>query len=102
MPKNAKGVGQLGPSFKGQIGYEPPHSQGPGLKTYTFTVYALSAPPQLSQPPREVTREVLLAAMKGSILDSAELKVTYTRPGSAGGAGERRGPGGQQQGERNP
>ena len=102
LPKNAKGVGQLGPSFKGQIGYEPPHSQGPGLKTYTLTVYALSAPPQLSQPPREVTREVLLAAMKGSILDSAELKVTYTPPGSAGGAGERRGPDGPQKGERNP
>ena len=25
-------------------GYAPPHSKGPGAKTYVFTVYALSAP----------------------------------------------------------
>ncbi len=91
LPKNAQGVGKLGPGFKGELGYEPPHSQGPGLKTYTIHVYALSAPPQLSRPTREVTREVLLAAIKGSILDSADLNVTYTRPGGS--------PGGPKKGE---
>ena len=45
----------------------------------------VAAPPQLSKPQREVTREVLLTAIKDSILDSAELKVTSTRPGGAGG-----------------
>ncbi len=80
LPKNVQNVGQSGPGFKGQIGYEPPHSQGPGLKTYVLTLYALSAPPQLNQPAREVTREVLLTAIKDLVLDSAELKVTYTRP----------------------
>jgi hypothetical protein len=40
----------------------------------------LSAAPVLQQSPREVTREVLLAAIKDSILDSAEIKVTYTKP----------------------
>lgn len=80
LPKNVKGIGKIGPSFKGGIGYEPPHSQGPGVKTYKITVYALSAPPKLSQAPNQVTREVLLAAIKDSIIDSAELKVTYARP----------------------
>ncbi len=80
LPKNASGIGTLGAGFRGQIGYEPPHSQGPGLKTYTIHLYALSAAPTLTQSPREVTREVLLNAIKDSILDSAELKVTYTRP----------------------
>ncbi len=83
LPKNAQGIGKLGRGFKGAPGYEPPHSQGPGLKTYTIHIYALSAPPPLDRPPREVTRELLLAAIKDSILDSAELKVTHTRPGSA-------------------
>jgi phosphatidylethanolamine-binding protein (PEBP) family uncharacterized protein len=80
LPKNARDIGKLGASFRGQLGYEPPHSQGPGLKTYIIHLYALCASPQLSRPPSEVTRDVLLNAIKDSILDSAELKVTYTRP----------------------
>jgi hypothetical protein len=51
------------------------------LKTYTIHLYALSATPSFQQSPREVTREVLLNAIKDSVLDSAELKVTYTKPG---------------------
>ena len=85
LPKGARGIGKLGPGFRGQLGYEPPHSQGPGLKTYTIHVYALSAPPQMDKPQREVTREVLLSAIKDSILDSAELKTTYTRAGGSAG-----------------
>jgi phosphatidylethanolamine-binding protein (PEBP) family uncharacterized protein len=85
LPKNVQGVGQLGRSFKGQLGYEPPHSQGPGAKTYVLTVYALSAPPQLTQSAREVTRETLLAAIKGKVLASASLHVVCSR-GDAGGA----------------
>lgn len=84
LPKNVQDIGKLGPGFKGQIGYEPPHSQGPGPKTYVLTVYALSAPAPLNQPAREVTREVLLAAIKDSILDSAELKVVYDRSAAKG------------------
>ena len=83
LPKNVKGVGKLGVSFKGQPGYEPPHSQGPGPKTCVLTIYALSAPLQLGQPPREVTRDVLLAAMKDKVLASASLHVVYTREGTA-------------------
>ncbi len=89
LPKNVKGVGKVGTSFKGQIGYEPPHSQGPGAKTYVLTVYALSEPLQITQQPREVNRDVLLAAMKDKVLASSSLSVVYTRSGSAQGEGQR-------------
>jgi phosphatidylethanolamine-binding protein (PEBP) family uncharacterized protein len=79
LPKNVRGVGQLGASFKGAPGYEAPHSQGPGAKTYVLTVYALSAPPQIAQTPREVTREVLLTTIKDRVLASASLRVVYSR-----------------------
>ncbi|MCE9520301.1 MAG: YbhB/YbcL family Raf kinase inhibitor-like protein, partial [Verrucomicrobia bacterium] len=79
LPKNVQGVGKVGASFKGQIGYEPPHSQGPGAKTYVLTVYALSAPLQITLSPREVNRDVLLEAMKDKVLASASLSVVYTR-----------------------
>ena len=89
LPKNVKGVGKLGTSFKGQVGYEPPHSQGPGAKTYVLTVYALSSPLQITQPPREVNREVLLAAMKDKVLASSSLHVVYTRSGTTSGDSQR-------------
>jgi len=80
LPKNVKGVGTLGNnSINGRTEYAPPHSKGPGPKTYIYTLYALSAPPTITVPPKEVSREVLLDAMKGRILGSAELKVVYTR-----------------------
>ena len=49
-----------------------------------FPSSALAASLQISAPPAEVNRDVLLAAMKEVILDSAELKVVYTRPGGSG------------------
>jgi arylsulfatase A-like enzyme/phosphatidylethanolamine-binding protein (PEBP) family uncharacterized protein len=89
LPKNAKGVGKVGLNFKGQLGYAPPHSQGPGAKTYVFTVYALSAPPQITQELRDVSRETLLAAIKDKVLASASLSVAYSREGVAeGGHGQ--------------
>lgn len=80
LPKNATGIGVEGNnSVNRRLGYAPPHSKGPGAKTYILTVYALSAPLQISLPPVEVDRNVLLAAMKDIVLDSAELKFTYDR-----------------------
>ena len=80
LPKNVQGIGTLGNnSVNGRTGYAPPHSKGPGDKTYILTVYALSAPLQITVPPSETTREVLLAAMKGKILASSELPVVYAR-----------------------
>lgn len=93
LPKNVKGVGTLGNnSVNRRLEYTPPHSKGPGPKAYTYTVYALSAPPQITVPPSEVNREVLLAAMKDKILASAELSVTYSRPEGATSQGQGGGP----------
>lgn len=91
LPKNVQGMGKVGTGFKGQIGYEPPHSKGPGAKTYVLTLYALSAPLQIRQSPREVNREVLLAAMQGKVLASSSLHVVHTSSGNAspGDAGQR-------------
>ncbi len=80
LPKNVKGVGKLGNnSVNGRVEYAPPHSKGPGPKTYIYTLYALSAPPKLAVPPIEVNRDALLAAMKGLVIDSAQLSVVYER-----------------------
>jgi phosphatidylethanolamine-binding protein (PEBP) family uncharacterized protein len=81
LPQNVTGIGTLGNnSVNGQVGYEPPCSQGPGNKTYIFTVYALSAPVEITVSPAEVNREVLLAAMSDRTLATAELPVVYARP----------------------
>ena len=80
LPKNVTGIGILGNnSINGQVGYAPPHSKGPGPKTYVYTVYALSNPVEIAVQPAEVTRDVLLSAMKDRSLATAELKVVYTR-----------------------
>jgi len=91
LPKNVQGIGTLGGnSVNNRIGYAPPHSKGPGPKTYILTVYALSVPPQLDVPSSRVNRDQLLAAMKGHILATAELRVTYSRPeGAVSQTGER-------------
>jgi Raf kinase inhibitor-like YbhB/YbcL family protein len=81
LPKNVTGVGTLGNnSVNGRTEYAPPCSQGPGDKTYIFTVYALSAPVDIPVAPSDVNREVLLAAMSDRTLATAELEVVYARP----------------------
>lgn len=84
LPKNARGIGTFGTnSINDRTEYAPPHSKGPGPKTYIFTIYALSSPPKFTVPPQRVDREILLAAMNGLVLASAELRVVYSRPDSA-------------------
>jgi phosphatidylethanolamine-binding protein (PEBP) family uncharacterized protein len=80
LERNNKGIGILGNnSVSGETKYAPPCSKGPGEKIYTYTVYALSAEPQFSGSASEVTREVLLDAIKDITLASAALNVTYSR-----------------------
>jgi Raf kinase inhibitor-like YbhB/YbcL family protein len=92
LPKNVKNVGTPGNnSVNGRMEYAPPHSRGPGAKTYVYTLYALSAPVKIDTKSSEVSRDVLLAAMKDSLLAVAELRVVYSRPeGATGLGGERR------------
>ncbi len=103
LPKNVKSIGTVGNnSVNNRGGYAPPHSKGPGAKTYILTVYALLAPPQITVQPSEVSREVLLAAMKDKILASAELDVTYTRSGNVQDSGDNPGPGQERRPPRDP
>ncbi|MFZ4576449.1 MAG: YbhB/YbcL family Raf kinase inhibitor-like protein, partial [Phycisphaerales bacterium] len=58
--------------------YAPPCSQGPGDKTYTITLYALSAEAVLPKG-TPLTRDALLAAIKDTTLGTATLDVKYAR-----------------------
>ncbi len=91
LAKNSRGVGTLGRnSINNQLAYAPPHSKGPGAKTYVLTLYALSAVPQLNVPPAEVTGDLLAAGFKALTLASTDLKVVYTRSSDAGPTNEKR------------
>ncbi|MHB1199979.1 MAG: YbhB/YbcL family Raf kinase inhibitor-like protein [Polaromonas sp.] len=80
LTKNAVGIGTQGMGSHGSTaGYEPPCSKGPGPKTYTFTVYALSAHPELDAG-LVVSGDVLTHAIAGITLDSGTLNVHYDRP----------------------
>jgi phosphatidylethanolamine-binding protein (PEBP) family uncharacterized protein len=83
LQKDGKPPGLVGVGFRGHEGYEPPHSKGPGLKTYVLTVYALSSMLDMGHPASDVTREILLDALKDKILGRASLSVTYERPPNA-------------------
>ena len=79
LPKNAKGFGISGTnSVNPRLGYAPPHSKGPGPKTYVLTVYALSEPLKRWIDPYAVNRETLLTAIKDHVLALAELRVVST------------------------
>ena len=81
LAKNSSGVGTPGVGSDGpQAAYQPPCSQGPGAKLYTFTLYALSASPSLPAFANQVTGAVLTAAIANITLGSASLKLRYTRP----------------------
>lgn len=81
LPKNVEGVGKVGTGFKGKVGYEPPHSQGPGAKTYVLNLYALSAPLEIGQSPGGIGRTELLAAMQGKVLASSSLRIVNASSG---------------------
>jgi gluconolactonase len=79
LAKNVTGIGTLGTnSVNDQNAYAPPCSKGPGDKEYIYSVYALSAQPQITTSP--IDRAALLDAIKGITLASAELHVVYARP----------------------
>jgi Raf kinase inhibitor-like YbhB/YbcL family protein len=81
LPKNVdlNGIGSIGTnSVNDRNEYAPPCSKGPGDKEYIYTVYALSAQPQITASP--VNRAALLDAIKDVTLASAELHVVYARP----------------------
>ena len=72
------GVTGVGSDLPGQV-YNPPCPGGPGAKTYTLTVYALSASPTLPAAGL-VTGDVLTSAISAITISSASLTMTYARP----------------------
>jgi len=87
LNKDTFGIGTTGVGSDGPFaGYQPPCSQGPGAKTYTFTLYALSATPDLSAAGSTVNGSTITSAIAGITLGSATLDLTYTRPTNATGS----------------
>jgi phosphatidylethanolamine-binding protein (PEBP) family uncharacterized protein len=85
LARNTSGVGTAGVGSDGLLAsYQSPCSQGPGLKTYTFTLYALSASPSLAVAANMVNGETLQSAISSITLGSAALNLNYTRGSSVG------------------
>ncbi|MBU1359752.1 MAG: YHYH protein [Gammaproteobacteria bacterium] len=83
LAKDSQGVGTPGMGSNGSsLAYQPPCSKGPGPKTYTFTVYALSAAPVLPKG-SAVSGAKLLRAMSSITLGTATLGLDHTRSGSS-------------------
>ncbi len=86
LARNSSGVGIAGVGSDGPtVGYQAPCSQGPGLKTYTFTLYALSASPQLATAASPVGGDALVSAITSLTLASTTLNVSNTRGTSSVG-----------------
>lgn len=87
LTKDTFGIGTTGVGSDGPFaGYQPPCSQGPGAKIYTFTLYALSATPDLSSAGSTINGAAVTSAIAGITLGSATLDLSYTRPSNATGS----------------
>ena len=76
---NEKNVGKWGiNTVNGKTEYTPPCSKGPGPKSYIITLYALSEAPNISSNP-SVTKAILTDSIKGKILGTSTINVTYSR-----------------------
>ena len=81
---NSISVGTLGAADDGAVNaYAPPCSQGPGAKTYTFTVYALASPLTFTQAASLISGQVVTDAIERVKLAAAALNVSYTRTPAA-------------------
>jgi uncharacterized protein (TIGR03437 family) len=85
LAKDSFLVGTLGVgSDGGGTVYDPPCSQGPGLKLYTYTVYALSAAPTFPVPAAQVTGQTVTDAIASLTLSSASLTLGFSRTTNTG------------------
>jgi len=81
LQQNVKGIGIPGiNSVNGKAEYTPPCSQGPGMRDYIFTLYALSKKPAIEGVVDSVSRMVMLEAIKDITISSTKLKVYYVWP----------------------
>ena len=79
LAENSQGIGTPGVGSNGNsAAYQPPCSKGAGPKTYTFTVYALSAAPVLPSG-EPVSGARLLDALSKITLGTASISLEHTR-----------------------
>jgi len=84
LAESTTDVGTAGLSSDGpELAYYGPCSQGPGAKTYTFTIYALSGSPTFSVPAEQVDGAALTAAISQLTLATSQLSVSCTRTGDS-------------------
>ena len=80
LPKNSTGIGTLGKnSLNDRLTYAPPCSQGPGMKKYTYTIYALSGKVNVNVEPGMVDMVTILKAVERITLSSSIMNVYYSR-----------------------
>jgi phosphatidylethanolamine-binding protein (PEBP) family uncharacterized protein len=80
LAKDTFGVGTTGVgSDNPGPAYDPPCSQGPGAKLYTYTLYALSGSPAIPLQPGQVTGKVVSEAIAPLVLGLATLNASVTR-----------------------
>lgn len=81
LEKNATDIGNLGTNTVNDLNeYSGPCSQGPGIKAYTLTVFALSDELEISIAPSLINREFILNEIEDKIISSASITVYYSRP----------------------
>jgi phosphatidylethanolamine-binding protein (PEBP) family uncharacterized protein len=86
LAKDSYGVGTVGQGSDGPtLAYQSPCSQGLGSKVYTYTVYALSASPNLVANTGAVQGAALATALAAVTLGKASLNVSYNRLATASG-----------------
>jgi phosphatidylethanolamine-binding protein (PEBP) family uncharacterized protein len=80
LVKNSTNVGITGTGSHGTVmQYDPPCSQGPGTKIYTFTLFALSTSPNLPGSAANVTGPVLTSAISSITLGKGSIDLSYAR-----------------------
>ncbi|MFN7681679.1 MAG: YHYH protein [Planctomyces sp.] len=77
LPQNVRGVGIAGLNDRKERGFDPMCSQGPGVKTYHITVYALSE--ELKLNPGSTNRAAVVDAVKNIKLAETTFDFQYER-----------------------
>ncbi len=87
LSKNSVLVGTYGVGSDGPTqAYQPPCSQGPGLKKYKFTLYALSMATPLKISSSTISGSDLLNLIANGVLGQATLEAGYSRTSASPGS----------------
>jgi len=80
LVKNATDIGNLGTNtFNDLNEYSGRCSQGPGIKAYTLTIYAVSEELEITVQPSQINREFILNEIADKTIAKASLTVYYSR-----------------------